>query len=131
MEVFILVLLVAFLFYIKSALDSKFDRIEDKMEEEFRELNKKIDLLKGNIILPEKPLIAPEGLQPKVSTESPKPLVVIEKTEPLVFSPVKNDTVDEKTEKAKKGSSETICCCCCMHRKRYCDRRLKSLLYFI
>ncbi len=86
MEIFLLVLLVAFLFIIKNTLDSKFDRIENKIDERFREINKKIDLLKESEKLPEKPIVVPE-----VS----KPSVVIEKTEPLVFTPIEK----EKAEK--------------------------------
>jgi hypothetical protein len=50
MEVFILVVVVAFIFYIKIALDSKFNQIEsnieDKIDRKFKELFKKIDDLK-------------------------------------------------------------------------------------
>lgn len=96
MEVFLLVLLVALIFYIKSSLDSKFEKVEDKIDQKFRELNGKIDLLKGTEKLPEKPIIAAEMPQPKVTPEVSKPSVIIEKTEPLVFTPIDKETVEEK-----------------------------------
>jgi uncharacterized membrane protein len=103
MEVFLWILLIAFLFYIKSALDSKFDRledrIEDKIDEKFKELYKKLDDLKGPEILSEKPVVVPETTKPKVVTEEFKPSMVIEKTEPLVFISIEKEMSDEKTEK--------------------------------
>lgn len=86
MEVFLLVLLFAFLIYIKNAIDSRFDRMEDR----FRELNKEFDLLKKFQITPEKPIVAPEVA---------KTAVVIEKTEPIAFVPSAKESVAEKTEK--------------------------------
>lgn len=86
MEVFLLVLLFAFLIYIKNAIDSRFDRMEDR----FRELNKEFDLLKKFQITPEKPIVAPEAV---------KTAVVIEKTEPIAFVPTAKESVAEKTEK--------------------------------
>ena len=103
MEVFLLILLIAFLFYIKSALDSKFDRledrIEDKIDEKFKELYKKLDDLKGTEILSERPIVVPETTKPKVVTEEFKPSMVIEKREPLVFLPIEKELIEEKTEK--------------------------------
>lgn len=99
MEVFTLVLLVAFLFIIKNTLNSKFNSIEDKIDERFRELNKKIDLLKGTEKLPENPIAATEELRPKVTPEKPRPSLVIENAEPLVFSPIEKQSVEEKKEK--------------------------------
>lgn len=99
MEVFLLILLVAFLFYIKNSIDTKFDRIEDKIDEKFRELSKKVDLLKTIENLPEKPFVNPEVSKPKMATEDLKAPVVIEKTEPLVFVPVDKEITEEKTEK--------------------------------
>ena len=86
MEVFLLVLLFAFLIYIKNAIDSRFDRMEDR----FRELDKEFDLLKKIQKTPEKPIVAPEAA---------KPAVVIEKTEPAAFVPIAKEIVAEKTEK--------------------------------
>ena len=99
MEVFLLILLVAFLFYIKNSIDTKFDRIEDKIDEKFRELSKKVDLLKTIENLPEKPFVNPEVSKPKMATEDLKTPVVIEKMEPLVFVPVDKEITEEKTEK--------------------------------
>ncbi len=103
MEIFLLIVLLAFLFYIKNAIDSKFDRIEDKIEdkfdEKFKELYKKLGELKGTEILSEKPIVAPEVVKPQVTTEEIKPQMVIKKTEPLVFIPVEKETSEEKTEK--------------------------------
>jgi hypothetical protein len=52
MEVFVLILIVAFLLYIKSAINAKFDRLEYRVEEnldkKFKELYKKIADLKAN-----------------------------------------------------------------------------------
>ena len=103
MEVFLLILLVAFLFYIKNTLDSKFDRLEDRIEdkinEKFKELFKKIDDLKGSEKLPEKTIAASETVKSKVSPEELKPPIVIEKTEPLVFIPIDKEISEEKSEK--------------------------------
>jgi uncharacterized membrane protein len=99
MEVFLLILLIAFLFYIKNAIDTKFDNIEDRIEDKFKELYKKIDNLKGSEKLPEKPIAAPETVKPKDTTEELKPPIVIEKTEPLIFIPVEKEISEEKTEK--------------------------------
>ena len=100
MEVFLLVLLIAFLFYIKNAIDSKFDRLEDRMGEKmdgkFKELFKKMDDLKETETLPENPLAAPELAKPKVTPEEVKPPVVFEKTEPMVFIPVEKEIAEEK-----------------------------------
>ncbi|HRA73260.1 MAG TPA: hypothetical protein PLB11_10620, partial [Flavobacterium sp.] len=100
MEVFLLVLLIAFLFYIKNAIDSKFDRLEDRMGEKmdgkFKELLKKMDDLKGTETLPENPLAVPEVAKPKVTPEEVKPPVVFEKTEPMVFIPVEKEIAEEK-----------------------------------
>jgi uncharacterized membrane protein len=87
MEVFLLILLFAFLIYIKNAIDSRFDSMEDR----FRELNKEFDLLKKIQKTPEKPIVTPEAA---------KPAVVIEKTEPIAFVPIAKEIVAEKTEKA-------------------------------
>jgi hypothetical protein len=101
MEVFLLILLIAFLFYIKNAIDSKFDRIEDRIEdkidEKFKELFKKIDNLKGTEKLPEKPLVSPEQqAKPIDIPEESKPTVVIEKIESLVFNPIEKENSEEK-----------------------------------
>ncbi|TRX24113.1 DUF2339 domain-containing protein [Flavobacterium franklandianum] len=99
MEIFLLLLGIAFLFYIKNGLDSKFDRIEERIDEKFRELFKKIDDLKATEKLPENPLTVPEAAKPKVTPEELKPPVIFEKTEPMVFIPVEKDIVKEKNEK--------------------------------
>ena len=100
MEVFLLVLLIAFLFYIKNAIDSKFDRLEDRMGEKmdgkFKELFKKMDDLKGTETLPENPLTVPEVAKPKDTPKELKPPVVFEKTEPMVFIPVEKEIAEEK-----------------------------------
>ena len=100
MEVFLLVLLIAFLFYIKNAIDSKFDRLEDRMGEKmdgkFKELFKKMDDLKGTETLPENPLTVPELTKPKDTPKELKPPVVFEKTEPMVFIPVEKEIAEEK-----------------------------------
>lgn len=89
-----LVLLFAFLIYIKNVVDSKLnrieDRIEEKIDEKFKELYKKIDDLKATEKLPEKPVVIPETAKPKV---------VPEESKPLAFVPVKKETTEEKTEK--------------------------------
>lgn len=103
MEVFLLVLLFAFLIYVKNAIDSKLDRIEDRIEEKidekFKELYKKIDDLKTTEKLPEKSIVVPEAVKPKVVPEESKPSVVIEKTKPLAFVPAEKEITEEKTEK--------------------------------
>lgn len=103
MEVFLLILLIAFLFYIKSAIDSKFynieNRIEEKIDEKFKELYKKLDDLKGSEKLPEKPIAVLELVKQKVTPEELKPPVIFEKTEPMVFIPVEKEISGEKTEK--------------------------------
>lgn len=99
MEIFLLVLLIAFLFYIKNSLESEFYRIENRMEEKFNELHKKIDLLKATEKLQEKTTVAPEAAKPKSTPEEIRPIVVIEKTEPLVFTPLEKVNTPEKTEK--------------------------------
>lgn len=86
MEVFLLILLFAFLIYIKKTIDSRFDSIED----DFRELNRKLDALKSREKPSEKPIVAPEAV---------KPAVVIEKTQPVAFVPIEKEIVAEKTEK--------------------------------
>ncbi len=100
MEVFLLVLLIAFLFYIKNAIDSKFDRLEDRMGEKmdgkFKELFKKMDNLKETETLPENPLAVPELAKPKDTPKELKPPVVFEKTEPMVFIPVEKEIAEEK-----------------------------------
>lgn len=100
MEVFLLILGIAFLFYIKNAIDSKFnrmeDRMEDKIDEKFKELFKKIDDLKSTEKRQEKPLVIPEIAKPKVTPEELKPPVVFEKTEPMVFIPVEKEIAEEK-----------------------------------
>lgn len=99
MEIFLLVLLIAFLFYIKNSLESEFYRIENRMEEKFDELHKKIDLLKATKKLQEKTTVAPEAAKPKATPEEIRPIMVIEKTEPLVFTPIEKINTNEKTEK--------------------------------
>lgn len=95
MTVFLLVLLFAFLLYIKNALDSKFDGMED----EFRELNRKIDVLKRIEKLPEKPIVVPETVKPKVTPEELKPTVAAENVKPSVATPIEKEIVHEKMEK--------------------------------
>nr|WP_315217536.1 DUF2339 domain-containing protein [uncultured Flavobacterium sp.] len=100
MEVFILVIVVAFLFYVKNGLDTKFDQIEsnieDKIDLKFKELFKKIDSLQAIEKHPEKPVAVPEPAKPKVTPEEAKPAVVFEKTESLVFHPIEKDNEAEK-----------------------------------
>ncbi|SHG31980.1 Predicted membrane protein [Flavobacterium fluvii] len=96
MEVFLLVLLFVFLIYIKNNIDSKFDRIEDIIDEKFGELNKKIELLKGTEKLPEKPIVVPEAVKPKIVPEELAPPVIIEKAKPLVFVPAEKEKTEEK-----------------------------------
>ena len=83
MEVFLLVLLFAFLIYLKNAIDSRFDRIEDR----FREMAKELDSLKKT---PEKPTIAPEKAKPDAATETVKP---------SVFVPAEKERLAEKQDK--------------------------------
>lgn len=99
MEVFLLVLVIAFLFYIKNSLESEIYRIENRIEEKFNELHKKIDLLKATEKLPEKSIVAPEAAKPKVVPEELKPPVVIEKTDPIIFIPAEKEIAEEKTER--------------------------------
>lgn len=79
MEVFLLVLLFAFLIYFKNAIDSRFDRIEDR----FREMTKELDSLKKTQKTPEKPIVLPEVAKPHVVIEKE---IVLEKPEKVVFS---------------------------------------------
>jgi uncharacterized membrane protein len=99
MEVLLLVLLFGFLIYIKNNMDSKFNRIEEKIDEKFKDLNKKLELIKGTEKSPEKPIVLPQAAEPKTAPEEGKPPVVIEKTEPLVFIPVQKETEEQITEK--------------------------------
>jgi len=100
MEVFILVIVVAFLFYVKNGLDTKFDQIEsnieDKIDLKFKELFKKIDSLQAIEKHPEKPVAVPEPAKPELTPEEAKPAVVFEKTESLVFHPIEKDNEAEK-----------------------------------
>jgi len=99
MEVFLLLLIVAFLFYIKNAIDSKFDQIDDQIDDKFKELYKKISELKGSENLPKKNIVAPELTKPKVAPEALKPPMVFDKTEPLIFIPAKKEIEEEKSQK--------------------------------
>ena len=85
MTIFLLMLLFGFLFYIKTNIDSKFDGIED----EFKELSRKIDLLKTSGKLSEKPIVTPEAIKPPVAVEIEKPVVP---------APIEKETIFEKTE---------------------------------
>jgi Predicted membrane protein (DUF2339) len=100
MEVFILVVVLAVLFYIKNTLDSKFDQIEsnieDKIDRKFKELFKKIDDLKETEKLPDKVTITPERAKPLVASEEPTPAVVFEKTAALVFDPIGSENETKK-----------------------------------
>jgi chromosome segregation ATPase len=65
MEVFLIVLLFAFLIYIKNSLDSKLDRLNsrfDRIESKFREWDKKLDYLKSTEKTAEKTPEAPEKI---------------------------------------------------------------------
>jgi uncharacterized membrane protein len=86
MEVFLLVLLFAFLIYIKNAIDSRFDRIEDR----FREIAKEFDAIKKTQKTPEKPIVLPETAKPDSATETAKP---------SIFVPAEKEHIAEKTEK--------------------------------
>ena len=86
MEVFLLILLFAFLIYLKKAIDSRFDSMEDR----FIEMAKELDSLKKIQKTSEKPIVLPEAA---------KPHVVIEKTEPLAFVPIEKEILVEKPEK--------------------------------
>lgn len=103
MEVFVMILIVAVLFYIKSAIDSKFNRLEDRIEEnlnkKFKELYKKIADLKDFEKLPEKAIVVPEVVKPIVSREEFTPSVVIEKKEPSAVIPIEKEITKEKTER--------------------------------
>ncbi|HAT80654.1 MAG TPA: DUF2339 domain-containing protein, partial [Flavobacterium sp.] len=99
MEVFLLLLIVAFLFYIKNAIDSKFDQIDDQIDDKFKELYKKITDLKGTEKFSDMPKVAPELTKPKVALEELKPPVVFEKAEPLIFIPAEKEIAEEKSEK--------------------------------
>ncbi|WP_140484938.1 DUF2339 domain-containing protein [Flavobacterium sp. GSA192] len=85
MTIFLLLLLFGFLYYIKTTLDSKFDGLEDNL----RELSRKIDQQKVVEKLPEKPIATPEATKPPVA-------VAIEK--PIVQTPIEKETIQEKTE---------------------------------
>jgi uncharacterized membrane protein len=81
MTIFLIVLLFGFLVYIKNALDSRFDRIED----EFKDLKRKIDSLKSIEKPAERPVVAPEPVKPIVVAYVAKEIVE-EKKEEVVFS---------------------------------------------
>lgn len=81
MDVFLIVLLFGFLVYIKNALDSRFDRIEDDL----RELKRKLDTLKTVEKPSEKPIVTPEVVKPAVVV-LPAREIVEEKTEKVIFS---------------------------------------------
>jgi uncharacterized membrane protein len=87
MTIFLLLLLFGFLFYIKTNIDSRFDR----SEYEFRELSRKLDLLKAAQKPAEKPIITPEAIKPPIAVETEKPIVV---------APIEKEIIPEKTEKA-------------------------------
>lgn len=95
MEVLLLVMLFAFLIYLKNALDSRFD----KMEDQFRELNNQFDLLKKIQKTPEKPLVVPEEAKPNGIPDVLKPPLGFEKVEPQAFVPIAKEVVAEETEK--------------------------------
>ena len=86
MEVFLLVLIFAFLIYIKNAFDSRFDRMEDQ----FRELHRELDSIKKNQIIPEIPTIVPQ---------TAKPTVVAKTAKPSIFVPIAKEISIEKPEK--------------------------------
>lgn len=77
-----MVLLFGFLVYIKNALDSRFDRIED----DFRELKRKLDALKTTEKSSEKPIIAPEAVKPPIIVVPVAREIVEEKKEEVIFS---------------------------------------------
>lgn len=85
MTIFLLILLFGFLFYIKTNIDSKFDRTEY----EFRELSRKLDLLKAAEKPSEKPIVAPEATKPPVAVEIEKPVVP---------APIEKEIILEKTK---------------------------------
>jgi len=101
MEVFGVVLVVAFLFYIKSTLDSRLNEIEsnieDKIDRKFKDLFNKLDQLQTTKKLPEKLVPSPEPAKPQVIPEEVKPAVVFENTESLVFGPIDKEIESEKT----------------------------------
>jgi uncharacterized membrane protein len=100
MEAFLLVLVIAFLFYIKNALDSKINQnesnIEDKIDRKFKELFNKIDDFQANQKLLEKTIITPKPAKPEVAPEEVKPVMVFEKTESIVFDPIEKEITAEK-----------------------------------
>ena len=93
MEVLLLVMLFAFLIYLKNAMDSRWDRMEDR----FRELHKDLDSLKKIQKTPEKQIVVPEDAKPKVVPEELKPPVVFEKPESLLVVPITKEIVADKT----------------------------------
>ena len=95
MEVLLLIMLFAFLIYIKNAIDSRFDSMEDR----FRELHKEFDILKKIQKTPEKPVVVPEEAKPKETPEVLKPPLDIEKVEPQAFVPITKEGVADQTEK--------------------------------
>ena len=98
MEVFLLVILVVFVFYINNAIDSKFNQFENRIDEKFNALNKKIDLLKGIEKPTEQPKTVAEEVKTKVILEDFKPPVVAEKIETALYN-LKQEIVEEKTGK--------------------------------
>ncbi len=103
MEVFLMILFVAFLIYIKSAINAKFERLEDRIDEnldkKFKELYKKIADLQGFEKFSERPIVASEVVKPKVPNQEFPPSVVIEKKEHLSVIPIEEKITEEKTEK--------------------------------
>ena len=89
MTIFLLFLLLGFLYYIKTSIDSKFDGIQN----DFRELSRKIDTLKTAEKLPEKPIVTPEAIKPPVAVEIKKPMTP---------APIEKETIPEKTEHSIK-----------------------------
>lgn len=93
MTTFLLFLLLGFLYYIKITIDSKFDGIEN----DFKELSRKIDALKVTEKLSEKPIAI---------TETSKSSPTIETVKPIIPIAVEKEKKFEKTENIQKYTEE-------------------------
>lgn len=94
MEVLLLVLLFAFLIYLKNTIDSRFDGMEDR----FRALEKAFDVLKKTQKTVETPTIVPEKAKPIETHKALKPTFVVEKEEPQTIVPIAKEGVAAETE---------------------------------
>ena len=95
MEVFLIVLLIGLLIYIKNELSSKLDNVDrrlDWMESRFQELSKKLDHLKSPEKTVEKTPVAEKTI-PIATPEIAKPIAVISETIKIAEEKIEKKTV--------------------------------------